>query len=179
MQSYVGVFAAARYGRTFETPFNENLLLSSATGSGGLAQNIFGAKASLPLEPGFRNQFNAGFQQKFGHWLVFDGDYFWKYTRNGYDFDVLFNTPITFPIAWHNSKISGFSVRASVPNFHGLTAFVVLSGVNSRFFDPQVGGLGTDLTTTGVFRIDHDQKFQQTTHVQYQPRQNYPWIAFT
>src|SRR5207249_8899656 len=61
---------------------------------------------------------------------------------------------------------------------HGLTAFVVLSGVNSRFFNPQVGGLGTDLSGTGVFRIDHDQKFQQTTHVQYQPRQNWPWIAF-
>ena len=29
-----------------ETPFNENLLLSSATGAGGLAQNIFGAKAA-------------------------------------------------------------------------------------------------------------------------------------
>jgi hypothetical protein len=26
-----------------------------------------------------------------------------KYTHNGYDFDVLFNTPITFPITWHNS----------------------------------------------------------------------------
>jgi hypothetical protein len=90
---------------------------------------------------------------------VIDGDYLWKYTRNAFDFGVLFNTPITFPIAWHNSKISGFSVRASVPNFHGLTAFVVLSGVNSRFFDPQVGGLGTDFTTEGVFRIDHDQKF--------------------
>jgi hypothetical protein len=54
---------------------------------------------------------------------------------------------------------------------------VVLSGVNSRFFNPQVGGLGTDFTTQGAFRIDHDQKFQQTTHVQYQPKKNWPWIA--
>jgi len=49
--------------------------------------------------------------------------------------------------------------------------------VNSRFFNPQVGGLGTDFTTQGAFRIDHDQKFQQTTHVQYQPKKNWPWIA--
>jgi hypothetical protein len=34
------------------------------------------------------------------------------------------------------------------------------------------------LTGIGVFRIDHDQKFQETTHVQYQPFKNLPWIAF-
>ncbi len=165
------------YARILETPFNENLVVASFGDPGGVISSVLGTPAPIP--PGQRNEFHAGLQQAFGKYLVIDGDYLWKYTRNAYDFGVLFNTPITFPIAWHNSKISGFSVRASVPNFHGLTAFVVLSGVNSRFFDPQVGGLGTDLTTTGVFRIDHDQKFQQTTHVQYQPRQNYPWIAFT
>jgi hypothetical protein len=29
-----------------------------------------------------------------------------------------------------------------------------------------------------VFRIDHDQAFNQTTHVQYQPWKALPWIAF-
>jgi hypothetical protein len=38
--------------------------------------------------------------------------------------------------------------------------------------------LGTDFTTAGAFRIDHDQKFQQTTHLQYQPKKDWPWIAF-
>jgi hypothetical protein len=78
--------------------------------------------------------------------------------------------PSSFRSRGTTPKLAGFSVRASVPNYHGLTAFVVLSGVNSRFFEPQVGGLGTDFTTEGVFRIDHDQKFQQTTHLQYQPK---------
>ncbi len=123
-----GTVLRAAYSRTFETPFNENLLLSSATGSGGLAQNIFGAKGSVPIEPGSRNQFNGGFQQKIGHWLVFDGDYFWKFTHNAYDFDVLFNTPITFPIAWHNSKLDGVTGRVStdqpprLPGVHDLRA---------------------------------------------------------
>ena len=30
----------------------------------------------------------------------------------------------------------------------------------------------------GVFRIDHDEKFNQTTHLQYQPLQRGPWIGF-
>jgi len=39
------------YARTFETPFNENLLLSSITGVGGLDQNVFGANA-VAIHPG-------------------------------------------------------------------------------------------------------------------------------
>jgi hypothetical protein len=30
-----------------------------------------------------------------------------------------------------------------------------------------------------VINIDHDQAFQSTSHVQYQPRKNGPWVAFT
>lgn len=91
----------------------------------------------------------------------------------------MLNTPIFFPIAWHNSKIDGASVRVSMPEHHGLTAFVLMGHVNARFFPPQVGGLGTNLGAGGLpFRIDHDQKFQQTTHLQYQPWKNGPWLGF-
>jgi hypothetical protein len=68
-----------------------------------------------------------------------------------------------------------------VPNFHGLTAFVVMSSVAARFFQPQVTGIGVTPTSqggTGVFRIDHDESFNQTTHLQYQPWKNGPWLGF-
>jgi hypothetical protein len=29
----------------------------------------------------------------------------------------------------------------------------------------------------GAFRIDHDERFNQTTHVQYQPWKNGPWVG--
>ena len=170
------VFRAA-YSRTFETPFNENLLLSSATGPGGLAQTIFGAKGSVPIEPGVRNQFNAGLQQRLGKYLVFDGDYFWKYTHNAYDFDVLFNTPITFPIAWHNSKLDGLTGRLSTTPFHGFQAYTTFGHTRARYFPPEVGGLifqGT-ASVPGVFRIDHDQAFQQTTNLRYQHGKDGLW----
>ncbi|MBV9677844.1 MAG: TonB-dependent receptor [Acidobacteriaceae bacterium] len=173
------VFRAA-YSRTFETPFNENLLLSSATGSGGLAQNAFGSNGSVPIQPGFRNQFNAGLQQRIGKHVLIDGDYFWKYTHNAYDFDVLFNTPITFPIAWHNSKIDGVTGRISTTNIHGFQAYTTFGHTRARYFGPETGGLifqGT-ATQTGVFRIDHDQAFQQTTNLRYQYRNAGPWFSF-
>jgi hypothetical protein len=50
--------------------------------------------------------------------------------------------------------------------------------VAARFFQPQISGLGvTPGGGTGVFRIDHDEKYNQTTHLQYQFR-NGPWIGF-
>jgi hypothetical protein len=169
------------YARILETPFNENLVVSSTGCAFAVIAALInpgGECLSAPPDPGFRNEFHTGLQQAFGKYLVFSGEYIWKYTHNGYDFSILGNTPIFFPIAWHNSKITGFAGRVSVPNFHGLTALVVFSGVAARFFNPQVGGLGIDPTATGVFRIDHDEKFNQTTHLQYQPWRRGPWVGF-
>jgi len=166
------------YARTLETPFNENLVVST-TGC-----NVDVIAALIPCVPanspaGFRNEFHAGFQQAFGKYLVVDAEYLWKYTHNAYDFSILGNTPITFPIVWNNSKIPGFALRASVPNFHGLTALVVMSSVAARYFPPQVGGLGVTVGQSGsVFRIDHDEKFNSTMHLQYQPWKRGPWVGF-
>ncbi len=168
------------YARIFETPYNENLVLSSATGSGGLAANVFGASAVQPLRPGTRNQFNAGFQQALGsHWLV-DGEYFWKFTHTDFDFDTLFDTPLAFPIEWYKSKIDGLSVRINFAQWHGLSAFSVLGHVRARFFPPETGGLiFNSAIAPGVFRIDHDQAFEQTTSVIYQFPRRGPWLALT
>ncbi len=174
------------YARTLETPFNENLVLSS-TGCDYSVINALSAAnqgypcLTVPLRPGTRNEFHTGLQQAFGRYLVVDGEYIWKYSNLAYDFSVFGNTPITFPIEWTKSKIPGYAVRASVPSSHGFTAFVVFSSVAARFFAPQQSGIGATPTTTGsvsVFRIDHDERFNQTTHLQYQPFKRGPWLGF-
>lgn len=164
-----GTVLRGSYTRSFETPYNENLVLSSATGTGGLASGSFGNATADALQPGNRNQFNAGLQQSFGKLIVVDLDYFNKVTHNAYDFGALFDTPITFPISWNKSKIDGVSLRVNLTNYKGFSAFVVGGHTRARFFPPESGGLffNSDLPT-GVFRIDHDQKFQQTTQMQYQ-----------
>ncbi len=171
------------YARTLETPFNENLILSSLGCSNPVLSPLLACTSSAltRLAPGYRNEFHAGLQQAFGKYLVVDGVYIWKYTHNAYDFSVLGDTPITFPIEWHNSKIPGFALRASMPVNHGFTALVVMSSVAARFFTPQVGGAGSNpLAPLGVFRIDHDEAFNQTTHLQYQTpwKRIAPWIGF-
>ena len=169
----------AAYARTFETPFNENLLLSSAAGTGGLAENLFGS-VSTPIRPGNRNDFDTGLQQGIGKWLIVDADYFWKFTHNAYDFAVLFNTPITFPISWNNSKVDGLSGRISTINLHGFQAYFTLGHTRARYFPGETGGLiALGGIPTGVFRIDHDQAYQQNVNLRYQRHKNAEWVDFT
>jgi len=170
------------YARSLESPFNENLVIAS-TGCNipFLAALVppFGVPCnSGPITPGYRNEFHAGLQQALGRYLVVDGEYIWKYTHNGYDFGIVGSTPITFPIEWHNSKITGYTLRVSVPNYHGFSGQVVMSSVAARFFLPQVAGLPIVPPATGVFRIDHDEVFNGTTHLQYQPWKAGPWLGF-
>jgi hypothetical protein len=174
----------ASYARTMESPFNENLILASL----GCNDPVISAFQTLvpggacvtttPLSPGSRNEYHAGLQQAFGKHLVVDGEYIWKYTDRAFDFSVLGNTPITYPIEWSKSKIPGYAIHASVPKYHGFSAFVVMSSVAARFFGPQVAGVGATPGAISVFRIDHDEKFNQTTHLQYQPLKKGPWLSF-
>ena len=170
------------YARTLESPFNENLVLSSQGCANAVLSPLLNCSPGVAgtMQPGFRNEFHAGLQQALGKNFVFSGDYIWKYTHNAFDFSVLGNTPITFPIDWHNSKVPGFALRVDVPNFHNLSAFAVMSSVAARFFPPQVAGAGATVGQSGYpFRIDHDERFNQTTHVQYQvPFRRSPWIGF-
>jgi Carboxypeptidase regulatory-like domain/TonB-dependent Receptor Plug Domain len=168
------------YARTMETPFNENLVLSNE-GCGNPVLNpllLCSGSNITPFSPGWRNEFHAGLQQAFGKYLVFSGEYIWKYTHNAYDFSVLGATPITFPIEWDRSKIPGYAGRVSVPNLHGFTALMVFSSVAARFFTPQIGGAGAVPSASGPFRIDHDEKFNMTFHTQYQPWRVGPWVGF-
>ena len=161
------------YARTLETPFNENLIVSSQGCSDVVLSPLLNCTTGVSgnVQPGFRNEFHASVQQAFGKHLVFGGEYIWKYTRNAFDFSILGNTPIFFPIDWHNGKIPGYALHVDVPDFHGFSAYTVMSSVQARFFNPQVAGAGATVATPGAvnvpFRIDHDEKFNQTTHFQY------------
>jgi Carboxypeptidase regulatory-like domain len=170
----------ASYARILETPFNENLVLSSTGCADPVLNPLLScvSNTTTPFSPGWRNEFHVGLQQAAGRYLVFSGEYIWKYTHNAYDFGVFGSTPLTFPIEWNNSKIPAIAGRVSVPNFHGFSALFVFSSVVSRFFTPQLGGAGAAPDVIGAFRIDHDEKFNQTTHLQYQIGKRGPWVGF-
>lgn len=165
-----GTVMSLSYARSLETPFNENLVLSSEGCSDAVLSPLLSCSPGVSNAevPGYRNEFHASLQQGISKYLVASGEYIWKYTHNAFDFSVLGNTPITFPIDWHNSKIPGFALHLDVPTVHGFSAYSVMSSVSARFFPPQVAGAGATVGQTGLpFRIDHDERFNQTSHLQY------------
>jgi len=153
------------YARVFLTPYNENLVLSSSTGAGGLAS---GSSRVQPLTPARRNQFNVGLAQQVGSKFSFQAEYFWKFTGAAYDFNTILNTPLNFPIQFRKSKIDGALVRATLANVHGFSAFTAMGHSRSRLFSPEIGGINFGTAYAPVARPDHDQGFQQTTNLQYQ-----------
>jgi hypothetical protein len=176
-----GTVLRVSYARTLESPFNENLIISSKGCNFAVIAALIPC-TSAPNRPGFRNDFHAGFQQQITRFAVLSADYAWKYTHNAFDFAVLGATPITFPIGWASSKVPGFDGRLDIPSIHNFTAQIVFSSVAARFFTPQTSGLGTVPIPPGQghtpFRIDHDEKFNQTTHAQYQFGARGPYVGF-
>ena len=93
-----------------------------------------------PIALGSRNQYDAGIQQSLGKWALVDVSYFRKYTRNAFDFDALFSTPVTFPIGWKQSKLDGSSrphqhrgdPRPALLRHHGPRQRAVLRPGNGR-----------------------------------------------
>jgi hypothetical protein len=159
-----GTILRASYSRTMETPYNENLLLSSGVGAEALTGT------SSPPPPGHRNEVETGIQQSIGRWVVADFGFFDKRTTNGFDFNVLFSTPIAYPVAWDHSHLYGFTGRIDLIEHGGFSAFTVMAHTNAIYFPPGVGGvlLNPPCGTPGCsFRIDHDQVFNQTTNLQY------------
>jgi outer membrane cobalamin receptor len=163
-----GTVLRAGYAHTMETPYNENLLVATSP-EGAFLINQFSTQGQAALSPGSRNQFNVGLQQGLSRYVQAEADYFWKYTNNAFDFGVILNTPITFPVAWQKSKLDGVSLRVSSINIHGFQWYTTLGHNRARYFP--VGG--------PVFRIDHDQVFQQTSNFRYQWKKTGPWADFT
>jgi hypothetical protein len=158
----------AGYAHTMETPYNENLLVATDPAAAFLI-SAFSSQGEAALKPGSRDQFNAGLQQALSRFVQVEGDYFWKYTDTAFDFGNILNTPITFPVSWQKSKLDGVSVRVSSINVHGFQWYTTMGHNRARYFP--VGG--------NVFRIDHDQAFQQTSNFRYQWKKNGPWGGFT
>jgi hypothetical protein len=97
---------------------------------------------------------------------VVDLGYYDKRTDNGYDFNVLFGTPVVFPISWFHSHVYGLAGRVNLVEHAGFSAFVVMATTNAIFSPPATGGVLVN-APSGDFRIDHDQKFNATTNLQY------------
>ena len=132
------------YGRTMETPYNENLLLHEQRRCRRVRH------AGVPLPAGIRDQIEVGVSRHSADGLVVDVGYFHKHTMNAYDFDVLFDTPIFFPVSWDHSKLDGITGRVTLVEHDGFSAFMVFGHTNAMFFTPGHGRAADRVARRGV-----------------------------
>ena len=180
--SATGTVLQASYARIMETPFNENLVLSSI-GCGNPVLNpllwLLWQRPQIRSVPGGATNTTPDFSRHLANTLCFPASTSGS-TRMTRTTSAYWEAPpLPSRSSGTKSKIPGVAGRVSLANYHGFTAFMVFSSVAARFFAPQVAGAGaTPSAPGGVFRIDHDEKFNQTTHMQYQPWKNGPWMGF-
>lgn len=153
------------YNRIYQTPVNENLLLSNSPRSAALVPPDVRATlggALLPIPPERQNVYEAGVQQSIAGKLSLNAAYYRKDIRNLHDNDNFFNTGIIFPTALAKAQVRGAEGRLTMPEMKGFSGSLSVTHYRVLVTPPFTGGLflgstAIDLLRSGPFRIDHDQ----------------------
>ena len=159
---YSGTVLRVSYARVMVTPYNENLVLSSSTGPGGwrVAHWVMPSRCQ-PLTPDAATNSTSVFGQAIGKHLTLDGEYFWKFTDGAFDFNVVLNTPLNFPIQFAKAKIDGATARVTLTPVRSLSAFTILGHTHSRLFSPEIGGINFGTAYAPVARPITTRRFNR------------------
>lgn len=181
-----GTVLRASYNRTYQTPPNENLLLSSSDASSVLVppdvRETLGG-ALIRIRPERQNVYEVGVQQALLNRASVSAAYYHKDSRDMQDNDNFFNTGIIFPTALKQSRVNGVEMRVVTPPLRGVSGTLSLTHYYAVVTPPFTGGLflgstAINLLSAGPFIIDHDQKLGVHGMVQYNWR-NKIWTTWS
>jgi outer membrane receptor protein involved in Fe transport len=102
-----GVVLRVSYGRAFQTPAMENLLLASSPQVDSLKRQIL----RLPVPPSRGDYVEGGFSAAIAQTARLDATIYRRTFTNVADDDVFLNTDISFPIASRGADIRGVDAR--------------------------------------------------------------------
>ncbi|HNY42664.1 MAG TPA: TonB-dependent receptor plug domain-containing protein, partial [Bryobacteraceae bacterium] len=170
-----GTVFRASYNRTYQTPPNENLLLSSSPQAAALApaavRDTLGSGFAL-IRPERQNVYELGLQQSIGTAVSVTAAYYHKQSDDLQDNDNFLNTGIIFPTSLAKSRVNGAEGR--VMFFPGRRFSASLAGTHYHVIvtPPFTGGLflgsaALDALSAGPFVIDHDQKLGLAANAVY------------
>jgi len=166
----LGLVLHASYDRIFGTPAFENILVSAWAGALALNNNAL----YLPLRPSHANYYEAGFAKAIAGHLRLDASYFRRDIQNYADDDLLLNTGVSFPIAFHSAGIRGTEVKLDVPKWGRFSGYLSYSNMIGIGQFPIAGGLFLDdsspqlLQSTARFPVSQDQRNTVRASVRYQ-----------
>jgi hypothetical protein len=155
----------ASYNRNYQTPPNENLLLSSSDAAGRLApQSVRDALggAYVLIQPERQHVTEVGLQQALFGRASLDVSAYRKYSRDQQDNNNFLDTGIIFPTTLKAIRATGLEARLTVLPVVGASGTLSVTTSRAISTPPFTGGLflgqdAVDLLSAGPFVIDHDQ----------------------
>lgn len=161
-----GVVLRASYNRTFQTPPNENLLLSSSEAASRLApRSVREALGSgrQPIRPERQHVVEAGAQAALGAAATIDLAVYRKWSRDQQDNNNFFDTGLIFPTTLARLDARGAELRLTMLPRRGVSGTLSATTARAIATPPFTGGLflgqdAVDLLSAGPFAIDHDQR---------------------
>ena len=165
----------ASYNRNYQTPPNENLLLSNSEAASRLApasvREALGGTYQ-PIRPERQNVYEAGAQFALGSAATLDTSVFHKDSRDQQDNNNFFDTGIIFPTTLQKIRVTGVEARLVFLPRAGVSGSLSATGGRAVSSPPFTGGLflgqdAVDLLSAGPFFIDHDQRLSLHGTVAY------------
>src|SRR6516162_5133098 len=119
-----GLVIRGSYDRAFQIPAMENILFASSD----LGQTL-GGGAFLPLRPSRANFVEVGFSKSLSSHLRLDGSWYRRTFSNFADDSLLFNTGVSFPIAFSEATIRGFEGKVELRRAGPFSGYVSYSNM--------------------------------------------------
>lgn len=176
-----GTVFRASYNRLYQTPPNENLLLSSSPAAAEIAPPAITAAlgtAVVLIQPERQDFLEAGVEQAIAGRARVSVSYYHKRARDQQDNNNFLNTGVIFPITLARIRVNGLESRLTLPEAAGISSSVSFTHSRAISTPPFTGGLyigneALDLLTAGPFVIDHDQPLAIHTIVNYRHRRGF------
>jgi len=176
----------ASYNRNYQTPPNENLLLSNSDAAGALApESVRTAlgQATRAIRPERQDVFEGGAQFSVARRITMDGAVYRKVSRDQQDNNNFFDTGIIFPTTLARLHVTGIEARATLLPVGGVSGSLSVTSSRAIATPPFTGGLflgqeAVDLLSAGPFPIDHDQRLSVHATAGYDPAGPW-WISAT
>ena len=174
----VGVNIHFSYDRIFQTPSNENILLSSSPAAESINTSV--PALQLPVQPSHGNYYELGATTAFFGKLRLDANMFRRAVNNYADDSQILSTGISFPIAFDHAILYGAEGKLQLLEWKGFSGFASYSWIVGNAWYPVTGGLflGDDAInpTSGHFPDSQDQRNTVRGRIRYQvvPRL---WVA--
>jgi outer membrane receptor for Fe3+-dicitrate len=166
------------YDRIFQTPSNQNILLSSSPEAEALDTSV--PAVQLPVPPSHGNYYELGATQALWNKVRVDANMFRRDVNNYADDNQILSTGISFAISFQKAIIYGAEGKIEIPHWGPFSGFVSYSYIVGNAFYPVTGGLflgdNTANPTTGHFPDSQDQRQTIRARGRYQiaPR---VWLA--